>query len=115
MLKTPIFGHFGQKGAIFEFSVKNENVTFYSFFLFFNTKNQKILIRWISGKLARTYGRTYGGEFKGPSTPPRDQKVMNGFRDISERMDGRGLNSRFLRINIRRTNYNYNNYTIIQI
>ena len=35
------------------------------------------------------------------------KKVMNGFRDISGRTNGqmneRGLNSRFLRINIRRT------------
>ena len=28
---------------------------------------------------------------------------MNGFRDISGRTDGRGLNSRFLQINIQQT------------
>ena len=31
-------------------------------------------MRGFSGKWARTDGRTYGGESKGPSTPSRDQK-----------------------------------------
>ena len=66
---------FGQKGAIFEFSVKKQKRHFLlMFFSFFNTKNQKILMRRFSGKLARTDKRTYGGESKGSSTPSRDQK-----------------------------------------
>ena len=67
---------FGQKGAIFE--------------LFFNTKNQKILMRGFSGKWARTYVRmdvrTYGGESKGPSTPSRDQKSENSDEPISKKL-----------------------------
>ena len=47
---------FGQKGAIFEFSVKERKRNFFTyFFLFFNTKNQKILMRGFSGKW---HGRT---------------------------------------------------------
>ena len=49
---------FGQKGAIFEFSVKKRKRHFFThFFSFFNTKNQKILMRGFSGKWARTNGR----------------------------------------------------------
>ena len=71
MLKIPFLGIlgqkgrfwtiFGQKGAIFEFSVKKRKRHFFTpFFSFFNTKNQKILMRGFSGKKARTYGRMYG-------------------------------------------------------
>ena len=68
MLKTPFLGVLdqkgrfwticGQKGAIFEFLVKSENVTFLLIFSFFNTKNQKTLMRGVSGNWARTDGRT---------------------------------------------------------
>ena len=68
---------FGQKGAIFEFLVKKRKRDFFTHFSFFNTKNQKILMRGFSGKLARTDGRTNGGESKGPLTPSRDQKSDN--------------------------------------
>ena len=73
---------FGQKGEIFEFSVKKRKRHFFThFFSFFNTKNQKILMRGFSGKWARTNertdGRTTGGESQGPSTPSRDQKLDN--------------------------------------
>ena len=52
---------FGQKGAIFEFSVKKRKRHFFLiFFLFFNTKNQKILMRGFLGKWARTDERTDG-------------------------------------------------------
>ena len=55
------------------------------FFSFFNTKNQKILMRGFSGKWARTYGRTDGGESKGPSTPSRDQKQQaRGARSLGK-------------------------------
>ena len=89
MLKTHIFGHFGPKRPILDhfwpkrghfriFTEKAKMSLFYSFFSFFNTKNQKILMRGFSGKWARTDGRTDGrtnrGESKGPSTPSRDQK-----------------------------------------
>ena len=91
MLKTPPFlgvlGQkglfwtiFGQKGAIFEFSVKKRKRHFFThFFSFFNTKNQKILMRGFLGKWARTDERMYGGEYKGPSTPSRDQKALGTF------------------------------------
>ena len=50
---------FGQKGAIFEFSVKKRKRHFFThFFKFFNTKNQKILMRGFSGKWASTDERT---------------------------------------------------------
>ena len=69
---------FGQKEAIFEFSVKKRKRHFFThFFSFFNTKNQKILMRGFSGKWARTNVWTNGGESKGPSTPSRDQKSDN--------------------------------------
>ena len=52
---------FGQKGAIFEFSVKKRKRHIFTHFLsFFNTKNQKILMRRFSGKWARTDERTDG-------------------------------------------------------
>ena len=60
----------------------------------------------IFGKMGtniRTDGRTNGGESKGPSTPSRDQKVMNGFRERPLQMDGRRITSKFLLI-LRRTN-----------
>ena len=97
MLKTPIFGHFGpkrpildlfgQKGAIFEFSVKKRKRHFFTHFIsFFNTKNQKILMRGFSGKWARTDERTdkrtNGGESEGPLTPSRDQKSDNSDEPI---------------------------------
>ena len=60
--KNPFFGVlgqkgrfwtiFGKKGAIFEFSVKKRKRHFFT--SFFNTKNQKILMRRFSGKWART-------------------------------------------------------------
>ena len=84
MLKTPLLGLlgqkgrfwtiFGQKGAIFEFSVKKRKRHFFTHFFIFQYKNQKILMRGFSGNWARTDERMYGGESKGPSTPSRDQK-----------------------------------------
>ena len=69
MLKKTIFGHFGPKRPILDhfcpkrghfriFGEKEKTSLFYSFFSFFNTKNQKILIRRFSGKWARTNERT---------------------------------------------------------
>ena len=76
---------FGQKRAIFEFSAKKRKRNFFThFFSFFNTKNQKILMRGFSGKWARTYVRTNGGESKGPSTPSRDQKIGRWQLDQNE-------------------------------
>ena len=69
MLKTPIFRRFGpkrpfltifgQKGAIFEFSVKKRKRHFFThFFIFQYKKNQKILIPGFSGNgHERTYER----------------------------------------------------------
>ena len=69
--KPPIFGHFGPKRPILEnfwpkrghFRIFGEKRHFLlMFFSFFNTKNQKILMRGFSEKWARyvrTYGRTY--------------------------------------------------------
>ena len=72
--KKADFGPFWPKRGHFRiFGEKAKTSLFYSFF---NTKNQKILMCGFSGKWARTYGRTYGGESKGPSTPSRDQKVI---------------------------------------
>ena len=93
MLKTPFLGVlgqkgrfwtiFGQKGGIFEFSVKNRKRNFFPhFFSFFNTKNQKILMHGFSGKWGRTNVPMYGGESKGPSTPSRDQKSDNSDEPI---------------------------------
>ena len=70
MLKTPIFGHFGRKRLILDhfcpkrshfliFGEKAKTSLFYSFFSFFNTKNQKIIMRGFSGKWACTNERTY--------------------------------------------------------
>ena len=55
--KRPILDHFWPKGAIFEFSLKKRKR--HSFFSFFNTKNQKTLMRGFSGKWAHTNVRTY--------------------------------------------------------
>ena len=63
--KKADFGPFlAKKGPFSNFRRKSENVTFLLIFSFFNTKNQKILMRGFLGKWAhtdeRTYGRTYG-------------------------------------------------------
>ena len=59
--KKADFGPFlAKKGPFSNFQRKSEKTSlFYSFFFsFFNTKNQKILMRRFSGKSARTNGRT---------------------------------------------------------
>ena len=66
-----------KKGPFSNFWLKSENVTVYSFFSYFNTKNLKILMCGFSGKWARTYAQTNVGESKGPSTPSRDRKLDN--------------------------------------
>ena len=63
--KNPIFGRFGPKRPILDhfwpkrghfriFGEKVKTSLFYSFFSFFNTKNQKILMHGFSGKWAQT-------------------------------------------------------------
>ena len=57
--KRPILGHFWLKRGHFRiFGEKAKNSFFTNLFLFFNTKNQKILMRGFSGKWARTYVQT---------------------------------------------------------
>ena len=76
-------GIFGQKGAIFQFSVKKRKRHFFTiFFSFFNTKNQKILMREFSGKWARTNERTNERTDERTEVNPkvhrlRDQKSEN--------------------------------------
>ena len=78
-MKTSMFGDFWPKWGHFRIFCEKAKTSLFTHFLFFNTKNQKILMRGFSGKWARTNGRTdgraYGGESKGPSTPSRDQKI----------------------------------------
>ena len=73
---------FGQKGAIFEFSVKRQKCHFFTHFCsFFNTRKSENSNAGIFGKMGarttdeRTDERTNGGESKGQSTPSRDQKA----------------------------------------
>ena len=70
---------FGQKWAIFEFSVKNRKRHFFT-----QKKNQKILMRGFSGNWV-LYGRTYKRTYKRMEVNPkvhrfpksRDQKNQN--------------------------------------
>ena len=91
MQKTSIFGHFGQKWPIFDSFWPKLGETGFFF--------KKALGTFFPPLQALTNCKV-------------SEKKMNGFRDISGRTevrtDERGLNSRFLRINIRRTNNNKN-------
>ena len=97
MLKKPFLGVlgqkgrfwtiFGQKGTIFEFSVKKRKGHFFTYFFHFSIqKNQKILMRGFSGKYERTDVRTNGGESKGPTNLSRDQKEIKIFDDQNSRI-----------------------------
>ena len=67
---------FGQKGAIFEFSVNKRKRHFFTHFFHFSIQkeNSKARIFGKMGTYERTNERTNGGESKGPSTLSRDQK-----------------------------------------
>ena len=76
--KSQFWAIFGQKGAIFEFSVKKRKRHFFTHFFHFSilkSENSNARSFGKMGTYVRAYGRKDRGESKGPPTPSRDQNT----------------------------------------